>query len=149
MGAFPDMIQAVLNPVAVQNLAGATDGGRYPVKQMHHVTLAFKPKEDGYRKVVMADPENPVQDGEQVKIKLGNHVFDDEFGVEAVTAKVVRDNGDEVVSLNANPHITVSHTEERKPVDSNKLLDRNAAHKFEDIPLELDATIKFVYYGRK
>lgn len=149
MSTFPDMIQAVLTPISVEKLKAITNGGRFPKKFMHHVTLAFKPNEEQYKHVVLQDPDNPLQDEEKVKIDLGNLVFDEDFGVEAATAKVKRLNGEEVPSTNANPHITISTTEERKPVESNDLLAQNAAHKFDEIPATLDAVIEFVHYNRR
>jgi hypothetical protein len=146
MGSFPDMIQAKLTPQSTEKLSFALDGGMFPIKQMHHATLAFKPNQHTYKQVILSDPNNPVQNGEDVTIQLFKHVFDNEYGVEAVTVKIFRKNGDEVISMNANPHITISHTQNRKPVDSNTLLSKAILHKFEDIPLELDANIVFVNY---
>lgn len=149
MATFPDMIQAELTPLSVEKLSAAVDGGMFEKKYMHHVTLAFKPDQSDYKKVVLFDPDNPLQDGEKVKIELGYHVYDEDFGVEAVTAFVKRLNRQEVISLNDNPHITISVSENRKPVDSNKLLDRTVHHRFDELPLELDGVIKFIYYNRK
>lgn len=149
MGTFPDMIQAVLTPISVEKLKGITNGGKFPKKFMHHVTLAFKPDENAYKNVVMQDPDNPVQNGEKVKIDLGYLVFDEDFGVEAITAKVFRLNGNEIPSTNTNPHITISTTEERKPVDSNQLLASNPVHKFDETPAVLDGIVEFVHYNRR
>jgi len=146
MSTFPDMIQIELTKSSAEQLAAIVNNGKYPVKYMHHVTLAFRPNQTQYKQIVMLDPTNPLQSGEKVKIDLLTYIYDDDFGVDAVTVQMRRLNGDDIISLNKYPHITISTIADKKPKDSNELLEKTNHNKFEDIPLTLDGIVKFITY---
>jgi len=147
MSTFPDFIQAVLTDKSKEDLYNVLSGGLFDKKYMHHVTLAFKPNQEDYKEVVFSvDP--PLENKTPVKIKIGRRIYDEDFGVEAVTAKVFTENGQEIKSLNNNPHITISTKENRKPVESNDLLSSVPHHKFNSIPLVLDGHIEFGKFGK-
>lgn len=150
MTSFPDYIQAVLTEPSHEKLVSVLDGGKFPKKYMHHVTLAYKPDQAIYKSVVFGKSDTPIiQDGQPVKIIIGRYVYDDEYGLDVVTATIVTEAGIEVQSANTYDHITISTTDERKPVDSNTLLKRVPIHKFEDVPLILDGIITFGYFNKR
>ena len=145
-------IQAVLSDGArrllLTSLEMADGIKNYGTLIAHHVTIAYRATSEQIENIINTDGSITLEDGLDVTIRVSKHVFDDDYGVEAVTAKVLTSTGAEVQSLNPNPHITISIAPHRKPVDSNTLLDTMSDRlgDFVDVGLKLDAKIKFLYF---
>lgn len=93
---------------------------KYDIIKAHHITLMFKDFSNwsklGYKM------------GEEVNFNVTGHASDD--GVQAVTV--------DTKSNNKNPHITISHSKDRKPSQSNDLLQKN---KIDKIKLKLKGKV--------
>lgn len=95
---------------------------KYPVIQSHHVTIAYKPLESQakqFEKLV----------NKKVRIQAQGL-----YGNDRIRAFVV---ASEVKRVDPGPtHITISHVQDAKPVESNNMISRETLLKKVNIPLE-------------
>jgi len=100
----------------------------------HHVTIAYRPSD--YDSRILEKQLN-----DKFKIKTLDLYSND--NIQAVVVDIAG-----IKRLNpGKPHITISHTSNAKPVDSNQLITSDA--KFKKINLTLNGTLKFIKFKTK
>jgi len=141
MSNINTLVSAVLLPEAKEKIAG-TIGISYNKTFLHHVTLGFKPSEDEFRLITK---NGQIEEDTLIVIKCKSAISSDDWGVQAVTVSLFLENGDEVYSTNAHPHITIS-TDGAPPKKSNDMLAQFAIGNSGDFkvePMNIDVMSKF------
>mmetsp|Transcript_3735 Transcript_3735/g.5523 ORF Transcript_3735/g.5523 Transcript_3735/m.5523 type:complete len:315 (+) Transcript_3735:43-987(+) len=140
----PDMIQAVIT-----NKSNITPHMKnmFPDTFGHHATIAFKPSEAFYKKLLGCG----LAEGDPIDLHVDAHVSSASFGVETLRLthlSAPKQNGMTIICANKVPHVTLSiHKQKgRKPVDSNKLLSMSFNDKKEETlnNVVIPATLTFV-----
>lgn len=139
-----DMVQIILTKES-KNLLLSKVEKKYISIIGSHITLAFKPNAEYFNNL----KNKNILEKDLVQIETDLLVWSDKIGVETLRVKnMINHLKDQVESLNAVPHITISlNPKIANPVDSNKLLEmKDSEIQTKNLELNLMGYIHFLRF---